>query len=586
MNLETAQTTTTVKLPILKHGEYDMWRLRIEQYFQVQYYALWDVIENGNSFKPAAQTTTNVDEVKGTASSSSQNMVFVSSPNSTNKVNTAYGVSTANTQISTANTQVSTANSSDSIVYAFLSSQPNGNRNQDSSRRTVNVKETSSKAMVAIDEAGFDWSYMADDEVLTNMALMAFSDSEEFQQPEFEGYGPKTSNSVSEDISNEVKESPDAPLVKELVSDDKPKTVNTARLNSTVVTAVRANQVNDVKALACHTSKETRSNKDYILMPLWKDGLLFDSSSKNANNNEPQPYSDAGKKDDRGGPVVQGKGLTHPVESHHTPTSAPSTSQPPVSPTSRRITRQEFVVPQPRSPTQSLVAYEVAFTGVDVKYKGATTTVTGLEVGRGSGNIDKTPTMPYDSPLPRVNILKSDEGSMTQQELMVFCTTLSKKVESLEKYLKQTKQIYDDLKDPSKQGRKITEIDQDPGISLTKTKLQQEQERLGFETTVRLQAELDEEERLGIARVHESASSFNVEEWEDIQAIVKADEELVQRLQAKERETYTKAEQARMLEEFINQRQKYFAAQRDEEGGTSHPQRLNRGTICLIISRT
>ncbi|GJT62144.1 hypothetical protein Tco_1005677 [Tanacetum coccineum] len=52
MDLETAQTTTTAKLPILKQGEYDMWRLRIEQYFQVQDYALWDVIENGNSFKP------------------------------------------------------------------------------------------------------------------------------------------------------------------------------------------------------------------------------------------------------------------------------------------------------------------------------------------------------------------------------------------------------------------------------------------------------------------------------------------------------------------------------------------------------
>ncbi|GJR22960.1 hypothetical protein Tco_0971487 [Tanacetum coccineum] len=35
--------------------------LRIEQYFQVQDYALWDVIENGNSFKPVAQTTTNAD---------------------------------------------------------------------------------------------------------------------------------------------------------------------------------------------------------------------------------------------------------------------------------------------------------------------------------------------------------------------------------------------------------------------------------------------------------------------------------------------------------------------------------------------
>ncbi|GKF72843.1 hypothetical protein Tco_0208957, partial [Tanacetum coccineum] len=56
--------------------------------------------------------------------------------------------------------------------------QDSRNRNQDSSRRTVNVEETSSKAMVAINGAGFDWSYIADDEVPTNMALMAFSDSE------------------------------------------------------------------------------------------------------------------------------------------------------------------------------------------------------------------------------------------------------------------------------------------------------------------------------------------------------------------------------------------------------------------------
>ncbi|GJV29884.1 hypothetical protein Tco_1386332 [Tanacetum coccineum] len=50
---------------------------------------------------------------------------------------------------------------------------------------------------------------------------LSYSGLEEFQQPEFEGYGPKTSKSVSEDISNEVRESPDAPLVEELVLDDK-----------------------------------------------------------------------------------------------------------------------------------------------------------------------------------------------------------------------------------------------------------------------------------------------------------------------------------------------------------------------------
>ncbi|GJX41967.1 hypothetical protein Tco_0256957 [Tanacetum coccineum] len=41
-----------------------------------------------------------------------------------------------------------------------------------------------------------------------------------------------------------------------------------------------------------------------------------------------------------------------------------------------------------------------------------------------------------------------------------------------------------------------------------RTKLQQEQERLGHEATVRLQEELDEEERQRMARVHEAAHSF------------------------------------------------------------------------------
>ncbi|GJZ12598.1 ribonuclease H-like domain-containing protein [Tanacetum coccineum] len=328
MDLETAQTTTTAKLPILKQ-------------------------ENGNSFKPAAQTTTTADGTSTTLipgpvtteekdqkknDMKSRSMLLLALPNehlmtfiqykdaktlfaaiqtrfggfrrfSTNEVNTAYGVSTANTQVSPASTQVSTAstrktgrkitiNGSDTAGYDKSKvecfnchkmghfareykgprNQDSRNRNQDSSRRTVNVEETSSKAMVAIDGAGFDWSYMADDEVRTNMTLMAFSESElkseleklkqekesnqlkienfdnasksldkliesqiidksrkgvgfvsyndvppphtglfsppdldlsystleEFQQPQFEGYRPKTSKSVSEDISNEA----------------------------------------------------------------------------------------------------------------------------------------------------------------------------------------------------------------------------------------------------------------------------------------------------------------------------------------------------------------------------------------------
>ncbi|GKE49227.1 hypothetical protein Tco_1480485, partial [Tanacetum coccineum] len=77
-----------------------------------------------NNFKIIEQ------EVKRTttssSSSNSQNMAFVSSPVSTNEVNTVYGVSTASPQVNTASTQVSTANLSDATVYAFLADQPNG----------------------------------------------------------------------------------------------------------------------------------------------------------------------------------------------------------------------------------------------------------------------------------------------------------------------------------------------------------------------------------------------------------------------------------------------------------------------------
>ncbi|GKB99027.1 hypothetical protein Tco_0985164, partial [Tanacetum coccineum] len=148
-----------------------------------------------NNFKIVEQV------FKRTASSSSSlnshNMAFMSSPSSTNKVNTAYGVSTTNTQVSPASTHVSTASTQDleqiheddleeidlKWQLALLSmrtrrNQDSRNRNQDTSRRTINVEETSSKAMLAIDGAGFDRSYMADDEVPTNMALMAFLDSE------------------------------------------------------------------------------------------------------------------------------------------------------------------------------------------------------------------------------------------------------------------------------------------------------------------------------------------------------------------------------------------------------------------------
>nr|GEV26721.1 hypothetical protein [Tanacetum cinerariifolium] len=80
-----------------------------------------------NNFKIIEQ------EVKRTvttsSSSGSQNMAFLSSPGSTNKVDTAnIQVSIVSTPVSTVSSHDNTTNLSDATVYAFLANQPNGSQ--------------------------------------------------------------------------------------------------------------------------------------------------------------------------------------------------------------------------------------------------------------------------------------------------------------------------------------------------------------------------------------------------------------------------------------------------------------------------
>ncbi|GKE98191.1 hypothetical protein Tco_0021542, partial [Tanacetum coccineum] len=49
MDQDSAHMVAASKVPMLKLGEYEIWRMRIEQYIQMIDYALWEVIENGNS---------------------------------------------------------------------------------------------------------------------------------------------------------------------------------------------------------------------------------------------------------------------------------------------------------------------------------------------------------------------------------------------------------------------------------------------------------------------------------------------------------------------------------------------------------
>ncbi|GJS55472.1 putative ribonuclease H-like domain-containing protein [Tanacetum coccineum] len=108
--------------------------------------------------------------------------------------------------------------------------------------------------------------------------------------------------------------------------------------------------------------------------------------------------------------------------------------------------------------------------------------------------------MPYDSSQPRVQSLGSDEGSLTLNELMVLCTTLSKKVKA-SKSRRRARVIIskddDDLEDSSKKGRIIAEIDQNPSISLVQdegTSWIQEDAEIWTRTSADTEILLDQEE--------------------------------------------------------------------------------------------
>ncbi|GJV36325.1 hypothetical protein Tco_1408802, partial [Tanacetum coccineum] len=181
---------------------------------------------------------------------------------------------------------------------------------------------------------------------------------------------------------------------------------------------------------------------------------------------------------------------------------------------------------------------------------------------------ERVPTPPYDSPLPRVNTLESDDGSMSLQELTVLCTTLSSKVESLEADLKQTTQVYGAsyTKLIMKGSSIIEEIDQDAGVTLVTPTHKKKAVSTGsgeVSTASRLFSTTDES--VSTAGASMPVSTVQRQERADIQATIEADEDLAQRIQAEEREKYSEAEKARLLTELINQRKRYFIQQRAEE---------------------
>ncbi|GJW48520.1 hypothetical protein Tco_0080166 [Tanacetum coccineum] len=59
---QTPHTVSTIKLPILKKGEYDIWAMKIEHYLAHTDYPIWEVIQNGNG--PVSVTTDTSGQIK------------------------------------------------------------------------------------------------------------------------------------------------------------------------------------------------------------------------------------------------------------------------------------------------------------------------------------------------------------------------------------------------------------------------------------------------------------------------------------------------------------------------------------------
>ncbi|GJQ95050.1 hypothetical protein Tco_0006189 [Tanacetum coccineum] len=152
-----------------------------------------------NNFKIVEQEVKR--SVTSSSNSSSQNVAFVSTPGSSNKDNTInVQVSTASTNVVHEDLEQIHENDLEEMdlkwQLALLSlkarkfyqrtgkkiiineSDTAGYDKSNVECFNLNVEDTTSKAMVDFDGAGFDWSFMANEEVPSNLALMAFLDSE------------------------------------------------------------------------------------------------------------------------------------------------------------------------------------------------------------------------------------------------------------------------------------------------------------------------------------------------------------------------------------------------------------------------
>nr|GEX31090.1 cytochrome c oxidase subunit 2, mitochondrial [Tanacetum cinerariifolium] len=183
MEARTTATTLTAKLYILNLGEYDLWLTRIEQYFLMTDYSLWEVIKNGKKV-----LTKMVGAVE-------QTYEPISVEEKLDKKNEMKARGTLLIELLTKDQLIFHSYQDAKLLMEAIEKRYAGNKESKKVQRTLlkqqyeNFAASSSETLdQSFDRSIWraDWSYQAEEEHLTNYALMALTSSGSSSSLDFE----------------------------------------------------------------------------------------------------------------------------------------------------------------------------------------------------------------------------------------------------------------------------------------------------------------------------------------------------------------------------------------------------------------
>nr|GEY30358.1 retrovirus-related Pol polyprotein from transposon TNT 1-94 [Tanacetum cinerariifolium] len=170
---------SAAKLPILNPNEFNLWKMRVEQYFLMTDYSLWEVILNGDSPAPTRVIEGVVQPVAPTTAE--QRLARKNELKA--RVSVVASVSAASAKIPVVALPNVDTLSNERYFTRECRSPKETRRNvtAEPQRRNVPVETYTSNALVSqCDGVGsYDWSFQAEEEP-TNYALMAFTSSDSF----------------------------------------------------------------------------------------------------------------------------------------------------------------------------------------------------------------------------------------------------------------------------------------------------------------------------------------------------------------------------------------------------------------------